>query len=471
MKGRDTSDVAMSALAVVADAILIFAGFMLTTWIRFDSGMISLHHDVPPPHLYELYCKGALVATLGFLFVFKALGLYVRPQLGTFSDRIPRLFRAAFFGFVLAVALAFSIRTDPPFSRIMVFVSLPVVFICVLMERGLLFWLELHLARHHSTTRSVLVLGTGWIAGRLKLALDREPRLRARVTGFLRTTQDPPHESVPANLILGDVSETSAWLDKNKVNQVILTDTSIGQTRIVELILQCEQALITFQLVPDTFQMLTGGVEMQLIHNIPVLGIKTRPLGIFWNRLIKRVTDVLGAIFGILIFFLPCLVIVLMIKRSSSGPVFYLQERIGDNGKIFTMVKFRTMLANAEQDTGPVWTQKNDPRRTSIGKFLRSWNIDELPQLWNVLKGDMSLVGPRPERPLFVGQFKEDIQGYMSRHLSKPGMTGWAQINGLRGNTDVRERVKYDLFYLENWSLSFDFKILVKTLFAWKNAY
>ena len=471
MRGRDTSDVAMSALAVVADAIFIFAGFMLATWMRFDSGMIPMFHDMPPPHLYALYVKGALVATLGFLFVFQTLGLYIRPQLGTFSDRIPRLLRATLLGFVLAVALAFSIRTDPPFSRIMVFVALPIVFICALVERRLLFQLELHLARHHTTTRSVLVLGCGWIAGHLKRALDHEPRLRARVIGFLRTTNEPPHQSVPADLILGDVSEAGRWLEKNRVSQVILTDTSIGQARIVELIMQCEQALVTFQLVPDTFQMLTGGVEMQVIHDIPVLGIKAWPLDRFWNRLIKRIEDILGAALGILLFALPCLFIVFLIKRSSPGPIFYLQERIGDRGRRFTMVKFRTMLENAEQDTGPVWTKENDPRRTNIGRFLRAWNIDELPQLWNVLKGDMSLVGPRPERPLFVGQFKEDIQGYMSRHLSKPGMTGWAQVNGLRGNTDVRERVKYDLFYLENWSLSFDFKILAKTLFAWKNAY
>lgn len=471
MRGRDTSDAAMSALAVLADAIFICGGFMTAAWARFDSGLIPMFHDTPPPHLYELYFKGALVATMGFLFVFQTLGLYIRPQFGSFPDRIPRLLRGTLLGFVLAVALAFSIRTEPPFSRIMAFVALPVVFLFVLVEKRLLFQLELHLARHHATTRSVLVLGVGWIAGHIKSVLDREPRLRSRVVGFLRTGQEQPHESVPPDMIMGDVSEAGRWLADNKVSRVILTDTSIGHAQIVKLIMQCEQALVTFQLVPDTFQMLTGGVEMQVIHDIPVIGIKPWPLDRFWNRMIKRASDVVGAALGILLFSLPCLVIVLLIKRSSKGSAFYLQERIGEKGRRFTMFKFRTMLENAEQGTGPVWAQENDPRRTGIGKFLRAWNLDELPQLWNVLKGDMSLVGPRPERPHFVNHFKEDVQGYMSRHLSRPGMTGWAQVNGLRGNTDVRERVKYDLFYLENWSLSFDFKILSKTLFAWKNAY
>ena len=461
----------MSALAVLADAVFIFAGFLLATWARFDSGLIPMFHDSPPPHLYDMYFKGALVTTPGFLFIFHALGLYNRPQLGSFSDRIPRLLRGTLLGFVLAVALAFSILTEPPFSRIMAGVALPIVFLCVLAEKWLLFHIELRLARHYSATRSVLVLGAGWIAGHLKRVLDREPRLRARVVGFLRTNNEPPHESVPERMILGDVSETERCLSENKVNQVILTDTSIGHARIVELIMRCEQALVAFQLVPDTFQMLMGGVEMQVIHGVPVIGIKPWPLDRFWNRLIKRASDVAGAALGILLFSLPCLVIMLLIKRNSPGSAFYLQERIGEKGRCFTMYKFRTMLENAEQETGPVWARKNDPRRTGIGKFLRAWNLDELPQLWNVLKGDMSLVGPRPERPHFVNHFKEDIHGYMSRHRSKPGMTGWAQVNGLRGNTDVRERVKYDLFYLENWSLSFDFKILSKTLFAWKNAY
>ena len=160
-----------------------------------------------------------------------------------------------------------------------------------------------------------------------------------------------------------------------------------------------------------------------------------------------------------------------MIRRTSPGPAFYTQERCGENGRPFTIYKLRSMRADAEAETGPVWATEDDPRRTAFGSFVRRYNVDELPQLWNVLRGDMSLVGPRPERPHFVEKFKEDISRYMWRHVSKPGMTGWAQINGLRGNTSIEERIKYDLYYLENWSLAFDFKILVRTFFARHNAY
>jgi len=160
-----------------------------------------------------------------------------------------------------------------------------------------------------------------------------------------------------------------------------------------------------------------------------------------------------------------------LIKRNSDGPVFFSQERCGENGALFTLYKLRTMSVHAEERTGPVFAARNDPRTTRIGAFLRRHNVDELPQLWNVLRGDMSLMGPRPERPHFVEKFKEDIGRYMWRHVSKPGMTGWAQVNGMRGDTSIEERVKYDLYYLENWSLAFDFKILARTLFARKNAY
>jgi exopolysaccharide biosynthesis polyprenyl glycosylphosphotransferase len=178
-----------------------------------------------------------------------------------------------------------------------------------------------------------------------------------------------------------------------------------------------------------------------------------------------------GSTLGLVITGPVILVAGLLVKRSSPGPMFYVQERCGEGGETFRLYKLRTMRVDAEKESGPVWTQEDDPRRTRIGGFLRRHNLDELPQLWNVFRGHMSLVGPRPERPHFVEQFKGDIGRYMWRHVSKPGLTGWAQVNGLRGNTSIEERIKYDLYYLENWSLAFDLKILLKTLFARENAY
>jgi exopolysaccharide biosynthesis polyprenyl glycosylphosphotransferase len=228
---------------------------------------------------------------------------------------------------------------------------------------------------------------------------------------------------------------------------------------------------MTFNMVPDMYRIMTGGMNMQVVDDIPLLGVSRWPLDYFWNRVLKRFEDVVGSALG-LVFTAPVmLAAALLVKRSSPGPILYRQERCGEHGRTFTLYKLRTMRADAEAATGPVWTTENDPRRTPVGAVLRRWNLDELPQLWNVLRGDMSLVGPRPERPHFVEKFREDINRYMWRHVSKPGMTGWAQVNGLRGNTSIEERIKYDLYYLENWSLSFDFKILLRTLAANRNAY
>jgi len=210
---------------------------------------------------------------------------------------------------------------------------------------------------------------------------------------------------------------------------------------------------------------------VQSLDDIPLLGLKRWPLEVFWNRAMKRSVDIVGGLLGLLVSLPVLAVVAVFIKRDSPGPVFFRQERCGERGKRFMICKLRTMPENAEKESGPVFAIENDPRRTSVGGVLRKLNLDELPQFWNVLAGDMSLVGPRPERPHFVEQFKTEIARYMWRHVSRPGLTGWAQVNGLRGDTSIEERIKYDLYYLENWSLAFDLKILLKTLLARRNAY
>jgi len=471
MRIKDTSEVLASCLAIVGDTLAIFGGLILATWLRFDSGLIPLFHDSPPPHVYGLYGYGSGLATLLFLLIFQTLGLYVRPQVGTFGDKIPRLIHGVALGILVAAALAFALRTDPPFSRIMMLVSIPAIGLLVLLERYLLFRYELHLARRRSASNRIAIVGTDAIAARLRHSIRKEPRLRSTVVAFFKTNDSAPDPHIPTDLIKGSLSDLEAFVKAQQIDQVILTDTSIGRDPMIALALLCEQSLTTFNLVPDLFHVLVGSVDMQTIDDIPLLGVSQWPLDKFWNRLLKRLEDIVGSVLGLVLLlpFFP--VFALLIKRSSPGPIFYHQTRCGEHGKPFDLIKFRTMRPDAEQETGPQWTVENDPRRTAIGAFMRRHNLDELPQLWNVLSGDMSLVGPRPERPFFVEQFKEDIDRYMWRHVSKPGMTGWAQVNGLRGNTDIRERIKYDLYYLENWSLSFDFKILVKTFLSQENAY
>jgi exopolysaccharide biosynthesis polyprenyl glycosylphosphotransferase len=218
-------------------------------------------------------------------------------------------------------------------------------------------------------------------------------------------------------------------------------------------------------MVPDMLELMTSRVRIKELHGIPFINIKGDPMTT-WNLIVKRTFDVIFS--GISLILTSPLIgmLALLIKLDSKGPVFYSQDRVGIDGRSFQLIKFRTMRVNAENNTGPVWTKKNDPRRTRFGGLLRRFSLDELPQLFNVLAGDMSIVGPRPERPHFVDQFKKEIPKYLDRHRVKTGMTGWAQVNGLRGNAPIEERTKFDVYYVENWSLVFDLKIILKTVRA-----
>ena len=232
---------------------------------------------------------------------------------------------------------------------------------------------------------------------------------------------------------------------------------------MLELVEVANRECIDVKVVPDFLQFVTLRAKLEDLDGVPLINVNDVPLqGL--NSIIKRVIDVVVSTVALVVLAVPFVIIATAIRLGSSGTVFYRQERMGLDGRPFMVWKFRSMAKDAERDTGPVWARENDPRRTSVGQLLRRLSLDELPQLWNVLKGDMSLVGPRPERPFFVEQFKNRVPKYMLRHKVKSGMTGWAQVNGWRGNTSVEKRIDYDLYYIENWSVTLDFKIMCLTL-------
>jgi exopolysaccharide biosynthesis polyprenyl glycosylphosphotransferase len=213
----------------------------------------------------------------------------------------------------------------------------------------------------------------------------------------------------------------------------------------------------------DVLGIITKNIDYDEMFGIPVFEVRELPLNFTFNRMVKRTFDIITSLFALIIFSPVLLIVALMVKCTSIGPVFYGQERVSRDNKKFIMLKFRTMKADAESKSGPVWAKENDPRRTLVGAFLRKTSLDELPQIFNVLKGELSIVGPRPERPHFVEKFRNEIPRYMERHKVKGGLTGWAQANGLRGDTSLEERIKYDLYYIKNWTLWFDIKIIIKT--------
>ncbi len=471
MLQRETSGHLFSSLiAVLADSAAIFLGLRFAAWLRFETGYFELDPAKGVPEEADLFRLIGL-AVVVFLLVFRQLGLYKRPHQGRLEDKIPRILRACIISFVLYFAAEAALRLDPEFSRLALLIGCLTVPVFLLLERWIIFRIELHRARHAPITTRVVILGTDATARRLQRAVESDPFLRAGVVGFLRPSpQTPWPENIPESLRLGEVDQAETLLVQARASQLILRDTGIPRQTLLHLVLICEQRYLSFLLVPDLFSALTTELHMHQLAGIPVMGMGQWPLDRVGARILKRLFDIAFSALALLLISPLLLLLALAVKLTSKGPIFYLQERCGEKGSAFNIIKFRTMIADAEAH-GPGWTTPDDPRRTRIGGFLRAWNLDELPQFFNVLRGDMSVVGPRPERPVYVEQFKEEIERYMRRHLYKPGITGWAQVHGLRGDTSIGERITYDLFYLENWSLGLDFKIIIKTLLSRKNAY
>lgn len=278
---------------------------------------------------------------------------------------------------------------------------------------------------------------------------------------------EQPPSDVPR---LGSMDEIRDTIRLTGADMVMAVDSSLSHDEMLELAETCGKEFVDFKLVPSCFQVLVSGLQLESVHGMPVLGVGRLPLHYAFNHVSKRMVDILGATIGLILSFPVMVVFAALVFIESPGKVIYRQRRIGMNGKPFDILKIRSMKPDAETDGQVGWTVADDPRRLRVGAFMRAWNIDELPQFWNVLHGDMSLVGPRPERPELIEDFKEDIRHYNVRHNVKPGVTGWAQVHGLRGDTCLRERVKFDLDYIENWNFLLDFQIMVMTFFKRKGA-
>ena len=482
MRARDTLDVLHSVYAAIADGVAAAAALLIAAWIRFDSGWYATssfsrwffgrdgHWNAPK------YLWGAAVAVAINYWTMRHLHLYRRPQTGRYGDKIPRLLRAILMDVLAGLVLVTLLRNRlfDDFSTGVVLIFAPCAALLVLLERKLLFSLEIFQCRRRRSVHRMVVVGTDSVAARILDTYRRDPRLRIEAAGIFRNAPDAPLapglENVP---VLGLESDLESVLDRlDDVRLLVVADSAgFSRARLADILRICERRLIRFSMVPDIFRVMTSTVDVETVGDIPLLGLGRWPLENAWNRAAKRVEDILGAIVGLLLSAPVILVFAIRLKRESPGPAFYAQQRCGYRGRPFTIYKLRTMRTDAEAETGPVFACPDDPRRTRIGTWMREHNIDELPQFWNVLKGDMSLVGPRPERPVFVEKFTDEINHYMWRHSCRPGITGWAQVNGYRGDTSIEGRLRCDLYYLENWSLALDLKILFRTLFARTNAY
>ncbi|HZY09529.1 MAG TPA: exopolysaccharide biosynthesis polyprenyl glycosylphosphotransferase, partial [Bacteroidota bacterium] len=340
--------------------------------------------------------------------------------------------------------------------------------VSILFGRIFIVQIEKSMYRRGHDLRNAVIIGDNETANRIYRALNNHPLLGYKLIGYFADTLSPIGEPLHKSTLLGTIQDAPKKLIKNNVELALISLNSNDHIKLHQLVQGCEGIDVEFMMVPDILELMASPdhVRIRELEGIPFIKIKGIPMTT-WGRISKRAFDVTTSSILLLLFSPILLLIAVAIKLESKGSPLFRQDRLGMDGKSFSMLKFRSMKAGAEQlDHKAGLGITNDPRQTRVGKFLRRLSLDELPQLINVLKGEMSLVGPRPERPYYVDQFKSVIPKYLDRHRVKTGMTGWAQVNGFRGNSSLEERVKYDIYYIENWSLWFDIKILLKTIRA-----
>jgi exopolysaccharide biosynthesis polyprenyl glycosylphosphotransferase len=455
------------SLTVLCDLLAVVASVFSAYFFRFFSGIVPLRWEHPGLAAYARALVVVLPVYLGF---FRAYGLYTT---GRHIRRIEEIFlvvKAVSFSIVILMAITFFYRGFS-YSRIYLIILWIFSILFVSLARYYLIQWEYRRKVHKKEMAKVLVVGGHRNARGIIQWAKNNPHYGKEVVGILARDASLVGKHLEGVPILGVVDQCESFMDHLRPDEVILLDSHFPRERITDLVATCEDQMMEFKMGADLYGLMTRNVDVEYISSVPLLGFRSLPLDDLWNRFAKRIFDIVVSLFLLMVTWPLWLLTAMAIQWHDRGPIFFKQQRMGRDQKIFDLLKFRTMRVDAERQTGPVWAKPQDSRRTSIGNFLRRWNLDELPQLLNVLKGDMSLVGPRPERPHFVHQFRHEIPRYMARHKIKSGLTGWAQVNGFRGNTSLQERIKYDLYYMENWSLLFDVEILIMTAFAFKNAY
>ena len=455
-----------TALRVLLD-LLVVAGALAGAYaLRFGSPKTWPYPELPQRKETLIV---ALIAFVIWPLAFRAVGLYRPQRQKTPLDEMFGVFKATLVAGLLLVAVTYFVR-EYRYSRGMLAMFATLAFLGVSLERVFFKEVLQALRRRGYNLRYILVLGAGRLARQVLEQIDLHKELGFRAVGCLSVTRKRVGTSVAGVEVIGTVRELRDKL--SGVDQVLVALPSRSMHHLPRVMEICADTTVDVKLVPDVYQYATlfGGLEE--FGGLPIVNLQsTGMLGI--NAVAKRIFDVLFSSLFLLLLSPVLLGLALLVKLTSEGPMLYRQERVGLDGKPFQMLKFRTMRIDAEAE-GPKFAQAGDPRATPIGAWLRRTSLDELPQLWNVFMGDMSLVGPRPERPVFIDQFRRHIPRYQLRHMVKSGMTGWAQIHGLRGNTSIQKRVEYDLYYIEHWSLLLDLRILARTVafgFLSRNAY
>lgn len=420
-------------------------------WIPFPTPL-----ELGPFYDYSGLLILQVASVLFLLFMHR---LYHTDRGQSRIDILYSLLSAVSIGMLLSTTLSYLItRGNSLLTRGAVFYGWLLTVVLVGLGRVVVGRLATKLRQRHP--ERLLVVGTGEAARMIMQKTVQSPYLGYRLVGFVNGCETS--EEIAGVPVLGAQRNLSSVITEHEIDEVVIALPEASHEDLLDMIQACETAHASVRIFPDLFQIVASEVSIGDLDGLPMLTVRDVALR-GWKLTVKRAMDIVVSGLGLIVLSPFVLLTALVIKFDSRGPVLYSQERLGLDGKPFPMLKFRSMRADAESDTGPVMTTEDDPRRTRVGTFLRKTSIDEIPQLINVLLGDMSLVGPRPERPMFVEQFRQVVPRYMERHIEKGGMTGWAQVNGLRQETSIIERTKYDIYYLENWSILFDIKIILRT--------
>ena len=451
----------LNAALVLIDIVVILFSLVLAYYVRFKTTIFSVGGSLPFMD-YLILTVVCIIPTYLLLYYFFGLYKPFRNQSSIFSGA-EDIIKSDVMAFVILVAILFVIN-QPDFSRIMLFLLSLFGMIFAILERALVVLVLRFMRVNNRNLKHMLIIGDNDLALNFAHKINSKTYLGYNIAGFLGR-KEHLGKTFEGTKFIGTFKDLPEVLKTHKFDRVVIAIPLKYYYHLNEIVDACEEEGIKAEIIPDYYKYLPAKPSVDMLDDMPIINIRYVPLDDAFNKFKKILEDYFVAIVAIIITSPIMLITAIAIKLESPGPIIFKQERIGYNGKPFMMYKFRSMKVQDDEEEKSQWTTEDDPRKTRVGTFIRKMSIDELPQFFNVLKREMSVVGPRPERPYFVEQFKKTIPKYMVKHQVRPGLTGLAQVNGYRGNTSIEKRIEYDIRYVENWSWGLDVKIMFRTVF------
>ena len=460
----------LNRLHVLLDALVIFISYLITYLIMYynDDAILALSAQV--------YFSALIIIIPLFLILYEFFELYTPKRISGRRSEIANISKANTIG-VLIVTLALYLggknMNMHHFSRRLVIIFYILTNVLMVFERGFIRSFLMSIRTKGYNQKHVLLIGYSRAAEGYIDRVKQNPEWGYNIRGILDDHKERGY-CYNGVKVIGTISNLHMILEMNVLDEIAITLSIKEYEHLEAIVNDCEKSGVHTKFIPDYNNFIPTIPYIEDLQGLPVINIRHVPLTELHNAYIKRIVDIFGALFGIIVFSPVMIVTAILVKLTDGGPIIYAQERVGLHNKPFKMYKFRSMAVQKPSEEKSKWTTPNDPRVTAVGRFIRKTSIDEMPQFFNILSGNMSLVGPRPERPFYVEKFREEIPHYMIKHQVRPGLTGWAQVNGFRGDTSIQKRIDHDLYYIENWTLGFDFKIMFLTIFKGfinKNAY